>query len=455
MKLKILILAMTLALVPLARSATNDLTGLLQKGLFEEEANRDLNAAIANYQSLASAFDKDRQLAATAVFRLGECYRKLGKTNEAASEYQRIIKEFSDEQTLVTLSRQNLAGLNVASTPASSRANDSSLLDAEANVASLQAQMQEIDKMSADQKRIYVQQNFPNPVLTALIQELDLAQQALIKLKVDYTPDHPKYKTAQQSVDDLTRKVDAQVAGVVDGLRSKLTVAQAQLNVLRQSETAGTPGGNGASGSNVLLRLQIERARQQLDGDLADLQKLLKMFGPRSDRVVALKQKIDSENANLALLGEKLHSAEANTAESGNPVTDEEQQEIRRIQLMIQNSPDLINAVGPGGITPLQDAAEKGQLSVAKYLLDHGADVNRTGSSGPAWETALFYSVGRRRDQGTNGGRQISPRPWRGGRWRGPQSFLWAIVFGGAEWPQGNGRFTALARCRRQWQRWR
>src|SRR3954452_20206371 len=116
MKLKSWMLAVTLALAATARGATDDLTGLLQNGLFDEEANRDLNAAIADYQSLANAFDKDRQLAATAVFRLGECYRKLGKTNEAVAQYQRILKEFTDQPTLVTLSRQNVAGLGSAAT---------------------------------------------------------------------------------------------------------------------------------------------------------------------------------------------------------------------------------------------------------------------------------------------------------------------------------------------------
>ena len=39
-----------------------------------------------------------------------------GKTNEAAQEYQRIVNEFSDQTTLVTLSRQNLAGMGMAET---------------------------------------------------------------------------------------------------------------------------------------------------------------------------------------------------------------------------------------------------------------------------------------------------------------------------------------------------
>src|ERR1700761_2486027 len=104
-KLWIVIFILTAAL---ARAQTNDLTSLLQQGLLEEQANRNLDAAIANYQSLAAQFDKDRQLAATAVFRIGECYRMQGKTNEAAAQYQRILGDFADQSTLVTMSRQNL-----------------------------------------------------------------------------------------------------------------------------------------------------------------------------------------------------------------------------------------------------------------------------------------------------------------------------------------------------------
>ena len=54
-------LVLLMAATPLL-AATNDLTSLLQQGLFEEEANRNLDAAIANYQSLAAQFDKDRQI---------------------------------------------------------------------------------------------------------------------------------------------------------------------------------------------------------------------------------------------------------------------------------------------------------------------------------------------------------------------------------------------------------
>ena len=98
-----------------ARGATNEVSALLQKGLFEEEANHNLEAAIQAYQAVVTQTEKDRQFAATAIFRLGECYRKLGRTNEANVQYQRIVKEFSDQTELAKLS-QSYVGSPVTGT---------------------------------------------------------------------------------------------------------------------------------------------------------------------------------------------------------------------------------------------------------------------------------------------------------------------------------------------------
>jgi hypothetical protein len=88
MKTNFLVLVFLLVALTSHAQSTN-LTSLLQQGLLEEQANGNLNAAITDYQSLATEFDKNRQLAATAVFRLGECYRAQGKTNEAVAQYFR------------------------------------------------------------------------------------------------------------------------------------------------------------------------------------------------------------------------------------------------------------------------------------------------------------------------------------------------------------------------------
>src|SRR5258706_15412185 len=103
MKTKVIILAalVVLAGVGTAWAATNDVSALLQKGLFEEEANRNLDAAIQAYQAVINETDKSHKFAATAIFRLAECYRKQGKTNEAAAQYERILREFPDQADLV------------------------------------------------------------------------------------------------------------------------------------------------------------------------------------------------------------------------------------------------------------------------------------------------------------------------------------------------------------------
>src|SRR6058998_1144625 len=111
MKTKSLPLIITGILITsfVARAVTNDLGTALQRGLFEEEANHNLDAAIQAYQSVVNQYDKDRKLAATAVFRLGESFRKQGKTNEAIAQYERVLREFPDQAPLLELSQQNLA----------------------------------------------------------------------------------------------------------------------------------------------------------------------------------------------------------------------------------------------------------------------------------------------------------------------------------------------------------
>ena len=326
MKSKTWILALIMASATLAHAATNSLTGLLQKGLFEEEANRNLDAAISEYQSLASAFDKDRQVAATAIFRLGECYRKLGRTNDAVIQYQRIVREFGDQQSLVTLSRQNLAGLSSSSSVEPETPPDPLLeLRQRINAAAAdfdknQALLTTIKAMDPQQLRRALPELIPDAQLDSLETQLNQAQQDLIRMKNDYTPDHPKYKNAQEVIDEIDTKIRERISGILVGVQAKADSTAAYLD-----------------------RLNAEY----------------------SERLKAESKKTPVSNPVT------VSSSGENTL-----VTDDEEKQIRNIQAMIQNSPDLINAPDTDGYTPLQLAAAKGQLVVAKYLLDHGAKVN-------------------------------------------------------------------------------
>ncbi len=463
--------AFALILLPLCLSAaTNDLTGALQRGLFEEEANRNLDAAAQAYQAVSAQFDKDRKLAATAIFRLGEVYRKQGRTNEAVAQYERIVREFAEEQTLVTLSRQNLAGLvtrtgataspsltraaraeqkrlleqeiklveqdlaelkklsemgkgsqaevrakerevlqlrqqlaalaeDGTESPASprltlaARLEQKQLLEQEINVAqkdlaevtkqadvgtasptdvrakerevlklrqqlaalsdersaepvqeaaapasavataereaeSLDTTLQKLKQLPRQPLRDAVQQNFPNPVLTDLIKQLTQAEQNLAVLNRDYAPGHPEVIRAKTLADTIQKQIADQVDGIMKGLEIKLDAAH---------ETAKK------------LRGQLEASRS----------------APTT-------------------------SSSLSTAATA--ATDDEEKEIRRIQEMIKNSPDLINAPVAsenGHLTPLCRAAGAGWLRVAKFLLDGSAAIDRRSVN----STPLHYAV--------------------------------------------------------------
>jgi len=260
MKTKILISGLLVTVTGFATAATNDPTAVLQRGLFEEEANHNLNAAIQAYESVVAQFDQDRKLAATAVFRLGECYRRQGNTNGAAAQYERVLREFGDQTPLATLSRKNLAGLGVA--PVSPTAATLS------------------DAARQEQKRL-------------LGEEVKLVE----------------------------KKLEAQ---------------QKQIQV-------------GAIGEDALWPTQRE--------------------------LLELKRQIAALDAGAPIT---VPAAE----DTATAPTSTEAEEVRRIQAMIKDSPDLIKAKDSSGKTPLHLAAARGQVMVATFLLEHSADREATDISG-------------------------------------------------------------------------
>jgi cytohesin len=72
------------------------------------------------------------------------------------------------------------------------------------------------------------------------------------------------------------------------------------------------------------------------------------------------------------------------------PAASTEADEVRRIQALIKDSPDLINAPDRKGQTLLQSAAAKGKLALVKLLLDSGAAVDSLQQPGL---TALHYAA--------------------------------------------------------------
>ena len=299
MKTKSLVLTLFLATTAAVMAQSTNLTSLLQQGLLEEQGNRNFDAAVAAYQSLAALFDQDRKLAATAIFRLGECYRAQGKTNEATAQYQRILREFSDQNTLALMSRQNLIGLGAPPTTALSAPPENQ--DAKL--------WESLSHLSDSELEKVLPTLLPDSVLNSLLQERDRAQIHLAELSVQFSINHPDVKQQDASLKIIEDQVRRKVRGMMQALKLRANL----------SNPTPTPS-----------------------------------------------------------------SVNQNVTETAS----DEDQEIQRIKQMIQNSPDLINAPN-GGATPLHAAANKGQLRVATFLLDHGAEINPKNGETPLYAAVL------------------------------------------------------------------
>jgi tetratricopeptide (TPR) repeat protein len=81
---------------------------LLNRAVVQEETGQSPEKAIQAYKAVIAQFDEERKVAATALYRLGECYRKAGMRAEAQAAYQRVVREFSDQTALADPSRRQL-----------------------------------------------------------------------------------------------------------------------------------------------------------------------------------------------------------------------------------------------------------------------------------------------------------------------------------------------------------
>jgi tetratricopeptide (TPR) repeat protein len=105
----LLTVAMLVGAAALA-GAQDRLADQLKKGIVQEEASQNPEKAIQAYKAVVAQFDEERKVAATALYRLGECYRKAGMRAEAQAAYQRVVREFSDQAALADPSRRQLMG---------------------------------------------------------------------------------------------------------------------------------------------------------------------------------------------------------------------------------------------------------------------------------------------------------------------------------------------------------
>lgn len=329
-----------------ARAQTN-LTDLLRQGILEEQADNtsteaaSLASRIFGIESLTNTIEQARAVA--AVFPedsadLQKMLMRLPMLQEQESWLEKHPQpnydEFNRTRRFV-LAIGGAEGLPAAALPGGPQLQNTNLL------AGAQLELQK--------------------ELAYIRQQVDFIL-GLQKAQLKALQAAPGTQTAQQAVQspNVWEKVKDLPEPELETVLPTLVPDSALTSLLQQRNTAET-------GLTQKRTLFFSEANPEVLAQKAELSAINQQI---SNRVSGIMEALKILNAVTA-------SSETSIPQNG------EDQEIARIQEMAQNSPDLINAPGDDGRSPLVDAAAKGQLKVAAFLLDHGADVNAGGKDGP------------------------------------------------------------------------
>jgi len=91
---------------------------LLEKAIYFEDVQGDLDKAIEVYSEILNNFAQNSEVAARALYRLGWCHERLGN-QEARNAYRRIIDEYPGQKEQVAQARVRLAELDATAANAS------------------------------------------------------------------------------------------------------------------------------------------------------------------------------------------------------------------------------------------------------------------------------------------------------------------------------------------------
>ncbi|MFN0067865.1 MAG: tetratricopeptide repeat protein [Limisphaerales bacterium] len=257
------------------------LDAAFQEALLLEEGRRDLPGARRAYEAVVAQADAQRALAATAVFRLGEVHRKLGRTNDAVAQYRRLLRDFPGEETLAKLSRENLAALGA---PLAERGGDAPVAEgvrgapprdpgpavssppsagAAEEIARLEAQLAMFRDRPLDDPAtlIALQQAFPDAQLARLEETILEVQSEVSVLDSQTTRDHPVLAGKLRQLKELEAMLVNRALAMLAAQELRLQALKAALpgQVTFFGDLRGTldvPPGGTLSLADSILRLK-------------------------------------------------------------------------------------------------------------------------------------------------------------------------------------------------------
>ena len=279
--------------------------------LIEEETGQHLDTAIRAYQEVIAGLDDQRQMAVTAIFHLGECYRQQGKTNEAMTQYDRILRDFSEQRQVVDLARGRVAEFFP-----------------DRGVAAL------LDRPPGGTAN----PAFAPEQVRMVRAEIALVENQLVDLEMLFKSGHARLLELHKTQQDLLR------------LKRML------------------PENAAPASQKSLIQEQIKRVETRLP----DLRAWASEGrGTRADVISLERELLGLQRELLAVTSTPPSLGGANESDA---VTAEEAGEMRQLKAIVKDSPDLINAKNGEGKAPLHNAASAGHLAAVKYLIANAAN---------------------------------------------------------------------------------
>src|SRR5471032_1901276 len=91
---RLAVAALIAAFLPLAAPAAESPSVLLQKGIYAEETEGNVDAAIKIYEQIAAEAATSRAVVAQAQYRLAVCYQKKGNKEQAIRLLEELVQQF-------------------------------------------------------------------------------------------------------------------------------------------------------------------------------------------------------------------------------------------------------------------------------------------------------------------------------------------------------------------------
>lgn len=219
--------------------------------------------------------------AATLANAIAEAYKNyrleqsrelaLGGIKELEVQWQEMSERVNDAQAEVDRLREELGVVDpFAMGTASGGSVDvqivqqiqGQIIQLEAEYVRQKTQLDNLRKLDPAQLRDAIQTVAgSDPELSNLISDWNLAEQRLLALQKDYTPENPNYQNAKAMADDLRTRINARVVGIMIGLENQVASAKASVDSLRtQLENARKQDAQKATASRPYYR-----AKQNLE----------------------------------------------------------------------------------------------------------------------------------------------------------------------------------------------